>query len=197
MMMNEIDDEAISPDDDGASNGWAGPSRSHLRREALAVFELAERLVEQNDAQLERLPLDDELRALVRESQRITQQIARKRQLQYLAKILRREEDETLEAIRHAIENSKADSRRDTAALHRIEAWRDRLIDEGDAALAELMTAHPTADRQHLRQLSRNAKDERLHHKPLHAYRDLFRALREMMDEVQGTGNGERGTEGS
>jgi ribosome-associated protein len=194
MMMSEIDDETISPDDGGASNGWAGPSRSHQRREALAVFELAERLVEQNDAQLARLPLDDELRALVKESQRITQQIARKRQTQYLAKILRREDDETLEAIRHAIENSKADSRRDTAALHRIETWRDRLIDEGDAALAELLTAHPTADRQHLRQLARNAKDERLQHKPLHAYRDLFRALRELIDG-QGTENGERGTE--
>ncbi|HEV2607206.1 MAG TPA: ribosome biogenesis factor YjgA [Xanthomonadaceae bacterium] len=181
--MSETDDDAISPDEGGASNGWAGPSRSQLRREALAVFELAERLVEQNEAQLERLPLDDDLRALVRESQRITQQIAHKRQLQYLAKILRREDDATLETIRHAIENSKADSRRDTAALHRVEAWRDRLLDEGDAALAELLTAHPTADRQHLRQLARNAKDERLHHKPLHAYRDLFRALRELLEE--------------
>ena len=182
--MSESDDEAIDPDDDGASNGWAGPSRSQLRREALEVFELAERLVEQSEAQLARVPLDDELRALVRESQRITQQIARKRQLQYLAKILRREDDETLDAIRDALENSKADSRRDTAALHRVEAWRDRLIDEGDAALAELLTAHPTADRQHLRQLARNAKDERLHNKPPHAQRELFRALRELLGEA-------------
>jgi ribosome-associated protein len=178
MMMIDTDDDPIDPDD-----FWAGPSRSQRRREALEVFELAERLVEQNEAQLERLPLDGELRTLVRESQRITQQIARKRQIQYLAKILRREDDATLDALRHALEHAKADSRRDTAALHRIEAWRERLIDEGDAALAELMTAHPTADRQHLRQLARNAKDERLHHKPLHAYRDLFRALREVIEE--------------
>jgi ribosome-associated protein len=185
MMMSDTDDDAVDPDD-----FWAGPSRSQRRREALEVFELAERLVEQNEAQLERLPLDGELRTLVRESQRITQQIARKRQIQYLAKILRREDDATLDTIRHALEHAKADSRRDTAALHRIEVWRDRLIDEGDAALAELMTAHPTADRQHLRQLARNAKDERLHHKPLHAYRDLFRALRDVIDEPR-LGNGE------
>jgi ribosome-associated protein len=185
MMMSDTDDDDVDPDD-----FWAGPSRSQRRREALEVFELAERLVEQNEAQLERLPLDGELRMLVRESQRITQQIARKRQIQYLAKILRREDDATLDTIRHALEHAKADSRRDTAALHRIEVWRDRLIDEGDAALAELMTAHPTADRQHLRQLARNAKDERLHHKPLHAYRDLFRALRDVIDEPR-LGNGE------
>jgi len=194
MMVGESDDAAIDPDDSGASNGWAGPSRSQRRREALEVFELAERLVEQNEAQLMRLPLDDELRALVRESQRITQQIARKRQVQYLAKILRREDDATLETIRHTLEHAKSDSRRDTAALHRIEVWRDRLIDEGDAALAELLTAHPTADRQHLRQLARNAKDERLHHKPLHTYRDLFRALRELIEEP-GMENGESGME--
>ena len=178
MMMSETDDTAFDPDE-----YWAGPSRSQLRREALGVFELAERLVEQSEAQLARVPLDDALRSLVQESQRITQQIARKRQVQYLAKILRREDDETLETIRQSLEHAKSDSRRDTAALHRIEAWRDRLIDEGDAALAELLTAHPTADRQHLRQLARNAKDERLHHKPLHAYRDLFRALRELVEE--------------
>ena len=178
--MSETDHDAISPDD-----YWAGPSRSQMRREALEVFELAEHLIEQNDAQLARLPLDDDLRKLVRDSQRITQQIARKRQTQYLAKILRREDDETLHAIRDALDNSKADSRRDTAALHRIEVWRDRLIDEGDAALAELLTIHPTANRQHLRQLARNAKDERLHHKPLHAYRDLFRALRELMEDAE------------
>ena len=190
MMMSETDDTAFDPDE-----YWAGPSRSQRRREALGVFELAERLVEQSEAQLARVPLDDALRTLVQESQRITQQIARKRQVQYLAKILRREDDETLDTIRQSLEHAKSDSRRDTAALHRIEAWRDRLIDEGDAALAELLTAHPTADRQHLRQLARNAKDERLHHKPLHAYRDLFRALRELVDETQGTENGEPGTE--
>lgn len=189
MMMSETDDTAFDPDE-----YWAGPSRSQLRREALGVFELAERLVEQSEAQLARVPLDDALRTLVQESQRITQQIARKRQVQYLAKILRREDDETLETIRHALEHAKSDSRRDTAALHRIEAWRDRLIDEGDAALAELLTAHPTADRQHLRQLARNAKDERLHHKPLHAYRDLFRALRELIEE-SGLETGDSGLE--
>jgi len=183
----------IDHDDDGeeAGDGWDGPSRSQLRREALAVFELAERLMEQNDAELVRLPLDDELRELVRESQRISQQIARKRQTQFLAKNLRREDDAVLDAIRHALDHAKADSRRDTAVLHRIEAWRDRLIDEGDAALAELVASHPAADRQHLRQLARNAHAERLGNKPPHAFRELFRALRELLEEPAGMGNGE------
>ena len=173
-----------------AEDGRGGPSRSQLRREALAVFELAERLMEQNESELARLPMEEELRDLVRESQRITQQIARKRQTQFLAKHLRRLDDAGLDAIRQGIEHAKADSRRDTAALHRIESWRDRLVDDGDTALAEFLTAYPHADRQHLRQLARNAHAERLQNKPPHAYRELFRALRELIDD-HGTGEQE------
>lgn len=179
--MTTIDDET---DDALDGDGWDGPSRSQRRRDALAVLELAQRLMEAGDAQLARLPMDDDLRALVRESRRINQQIARKRQTQFLAKNLRRADDETLEAIRAALDHAKADSRRDTAALHRVETWRERLIADGDTALAELLAAHPQADRQHLRQLARNAQAERLHNKPPHAQRELFRTLRDLLDET-------------
>lgn len=178
--------------DSDANDTDEGPSRSQRRRDALDVLALASRLVEQNEADLTRLPLSDDLRVIVRESQRITQQIARKRQLAFLAKNLRREDTDLLETLRHALEHGKADARRETAALHRVEAWRERLIDEGDSALAELISAHPGTDRQHLRQLARNAKDERLHNKPLHAYRELFRELRELLDE-SGLGIGDVG----
>ncbi len=158
------------------------PSRSQRRREALDVRALAVRLVAQNEGELARLPLSDDQRALVRETQRITQQIAHKRQLQFLAKHLRRETPEALDALRQLLEHDKLDARRETAALHRVEAWRERLLTDGDTALAELIDTHPTIDRQQLRQLIRNARDERQRDKPLHAYRELFRALREVLD---------------
>jgi ribosome-associated protein len=159
-----------------------GPSRGDLRREALAVLELAERLVKQPHARLLQLPLGEDLLAIVVEAQRITAQIAHKRQVGFLAKKLRREDDDFLDAIRTVLDHDKADSRRESAALHRIEALRDRLIDEGDAVLTEILAEHPHADRQHLRQLARNAKEEKLRNKPPHAYRELFRALRELMN---------------
>lgn len=168
---------------DEDSGEFLGPSRGEQRREALAVLELASKLVEQNDARLAQLPLSDDLRALVLESKRITAQIARKRQVQFLAKNLRREDDETLDAIRAALEHDKAVTRQETAALHRVEAWRERLVRDGDAALAELLNDYPQADRQHLRQLARNAREEHLHNKPPHASRELFRSLRELMGE--------------
>ena len=166
---------------DEDSGEYLGPSRGDLRREALGVLELAHRLVEQPAARLLQLPLGDELVALAVAAQRITAQIARKRQVGFLAKKLRRENDETLDAIRAAMQHDKADSRRENAALHRIEALRDLLIADGDTALSELLVEYPQADRQHLRQLARNAREEKLRNKPPHAYRELFRELRELM----------------
>ena len=166
---------------DEDSGEYFGPSRGDLRREALAVLELAHRLVEQPAARLLQLPLSDDLVAIAVAAQQITAQIARKRQIGYLAKKLRRETDETLEAVRAAMQHDKADSRRENAALHRIEAMRDHLVAGGDEALGELLAEFPMADRQHLRQLSRNAREEKLRNKPPHAYRELFRELRELM----------------
>ena len=65
--------------------------------------------------------------------------------------------------------------------MHRVEAWRDRLLEGGDEALAELLDLHPDADRQRLRQLVRNAQDEKKRGKPPRAFRELFRELRGVM----------------
>jgi ribosome-associated protein len=79
------------------------------------------------------------------------------------------------------MEHDKADSRRENAALHRLEALRDQLVADGDNALNDLLVEYPHADRQHLRQLARNAREEKLHNKPPHAYRELFRELRDLL----------------
>jgi ribosome-associated protein len=99
---------------------------------------------------------------------------------------MRREDDATLDAIRDAMDAGGEAARRETAQLHRVETWRDRLIADGDAALSELLAAHPDADRQHLRQLARNAIEERNRNKPPHAFRELFRELRELLGDERG-----------
>jgi ribosome-associated protein len=96
---------------------------------------------------------------------------------------MRREDDETLEAIRDALDSSGESARLETAMLHRAEAWRERLMADGDIALTELLDEYPHADRQHLRQLARNAHEEKLRNKPPHAFRELFRELRELLKE--------------
>ena len=157
-----------------------GPSRSQLRREALDVLKLAGTLAELTDAQLATLPLSDDLVDEVKRTRAVNQQIARKRQTQFLAKQMRRLDYDEIEAIRAGLEHDKTQARRDTAALHKIEQWRDRLIAQGDDALNALLVEYPQADRQRLRQLARQAKAEREQNKALHAFRELFRELREL-----------------
>lgn len=157
---------------------YLGPSRSQQRRDALAVLELAEKLVELGDRALAAVPMPDALHELVRESRRITAQIARKRQLQFLAKAMRKEDEEVITGIRTALEKDRDQSRRETAELHRLEAWRERLLNEGDEAFTALMDEYPHADRQALRQLIRNARSEREKQRPPHAFRELFRELK-------------------
>jgi len=166
---------------------YLGPSRSEQRRAALDVLALGQQLVGLSAAQLAKLPIPDDLLPHIAEARRITSHVAHKRQLAFLAKQMRREDDATLDAIRDALDAGGEAARRETAQLHRVEAWRERLIADGDAALSELLAEHPQADRQHLRQLVRNAIDERNRNKPPHAFRELFRELRELIDEPDGT----------
>ncbi|WP_149193872.1 ribosome biogenesis factor YjgA [Luteimonas suaedae] len=166
---------------DEDSGEYLGPSRSQQRRDALEVLALGERLVALSPAQLQQLPIPDALLPHILDAQRIGSHIARKRQLAFLAKQMRREDDDTLHAIRDALDAGGEAARQETALLHRAETWRERLLDEGDTALAELLSEHPSADRQHLRQLVRNALEERRRDKPPRAYRELFRLLREML----------------
>ena len=169
---------------DPETGEFYSPSRTQQRIEALEIRGLAEKLVALPAAQLARLPIPEELMPHIVETQRITSHIAHKRQLQFLAKQMRREEDEVLEAIRDAMDEGGEAARRETALLHQAEKWRDRLLAYGDDALAALLEEFPTADRQKLRQLVRNATDERAKNKPPRAFRDLFREVRELLSST-------------
>lgn len=151
-------------------------SKSQLKRESHALQSLGETLVELPAPQLAQIPMPEELADAVALARKITARGGRKRQLQYIGKIMRRIE---AEPIQQAVDNLAASSARETARLHRLEGWRDRLLEEGDGALGELLDEYPTMDRQHLRQLVRNAQKERVQQKPPKFARELFRYLRE------------------
>lgn len=164
-----------------AAAQYDGPSRSMQRREALDVLALGKQLSELTDSQLARLPLDEEIREQIAECKRITQHIAHKRQLQFLAKHLR---ERDLEPLRAAL-YQEIDARRRGSALHKyLEHWRDKLIAEGDEALGEYLGLHPTSDRQALRQALQKARktDDPKH--LVHA-RALFRLLRDAQGQPQ------------
>lgn len=172
---------------------FLSPSRSEQRRAALDVLALGERLAALTPTQLAKLPVPEALLPHIAETRRITAHVARKRQVAFLAKQMRREDDEVLDAIRDALDAGGEAARRETALMHRAEAWRERLLAEGDEALTEFLAAHPASDRQRLRQLVRSTLEERARNKPPRAFRELFREVRELIEQrEQGTGNGEQ-----
>ena len=152
-------------------------SKSQRKREAEAWFRLGRQLAALPGAELRRIVHDPELLEAITTAQSIASNVARKRQLGFVARVLRLGDGE---AIRAALAERQSEARRETAGFHRVERWRDGLIEHGDAWLTALLLARPDADRQSLRQLQRNAVSEAARGKPPAAARKLFRRLREL-----------------
>ncbi len=163
-----------------------GPSRTQQRREALAVLALATQLVAMQPSRLAKLELPDDVREEITRTRNITAHIAHKRQLAFLAKVMRRYEDEVFASVRAELGENREKQRQENAAMHRLEAMRDRLINEEEAALSELINEHPQVDRQHLRSLVRKARLEKeTPNKPPRAYREIFQLLKDLAGNKQ------------
>lgn len=162
-----------------------GPTRTQQRRDALAVLELAGQLVELPPTRLAKLELPDDVRDEIANVRRISSHIARKRQLAFLAKLMRRHDSAAFDAVRAALGENRDRQRQETAAMHRLEALREQLLGEdGDTAISGLIERHPGVDRQHLRALIRQARIEQAApNKPPRAFRELFQLLKSLQDD--------------
>ncbi len=161
--MNDIPD----PHDKTLSKTKRKEASQALQQLGLALSKLP------NEAR-HALPLDNYLRAELERLRKITSHVARKRQMLFVGKLLRREDPEPLFA---ALERHTQQGREQVARQHRAEHWRDHLLNQGDAALTTLVEADPQADRQAIRQLLRQARLETEREKPPVAARKLFRVL--------------------
>ncbi len=154
-------------------------SKSQLKRESHALQALGEELVALPSAKLAKIPMPEELAEAVSLARKIKARGGRKRQLQYIGKIMRNIDADPIEQALNDLKNAAG---KEAAKFHRLEQWRDRLIEEGDAVIGELLETYPGADRQHLRQLIRNAQREAANNKPPKSAREIFRYLRELAE---------------
>lgn len=154
------------------------PSKTQLKKRMLALQDLGAELVALGEEQLTAMALPDNLHDAVVEAKRITRFEARRRQLQYIGKLMR-----TIDPgpIRKRLDAWRASSREHAAWLRHVERWRERLLGD-EAALAEFVSAYPHADARQLRALVRNAQHEGVVNKPPKSYRALFRLLRETIE---------------
>ncbi|HSN17297.1 MAG TPA: ribosome biogenesis factor YjgA [Gammaproteobacteria bacterium] len=154
------------------------PNKSQLKREMQELQDLGEELVKLPPDKLAELALPEKLADAIALARRISSHGAQKRQRQYIGGLLSRLED--VQAIRDYLERIRGADRVSKARFQENERWRERLINEGDAALAEFLERHPEADRQHLRRLIRDAAAEAAGGRPPRHYRELFRYLQSL-----------------
>jgi len=157
------------------------PSKTQRKRVMHELQELGERLIALNPDQLAAVALPENLHDAVEQARRITRHEARRRQLQYIGRLMRAVDPEP---IREKLKIWDGVSTEETARVHRIERWREALVEDA-TAFGALARAHPGIDTQRVRALVRNAREERNAGRPPRAYRELFRALRDIIPDPQ------------
>jgi len=149
-------------------------SKTKRKQEMHALQALGVALVELPESQLGTLALENKLHEAVLAAKRIKSHEAKRRQMQYIGRLMREVDPEPIRARLAAVEGRSSQA---AAAHRRLEAWRERLLAD-DAALTHFASEHPRADLQEIRSLIRSARKEQKEGKPPRAYRELFRVLK-------------------
>jgi ribosome-associated protein len=167
--------ESAAPEVD--ENGYDRPSKSQLKREMHELQELGAALVALPKDALKRMPMPEKLDDAVREARRITDHEGKRRQMQFVGRVMRSLLDEETAALRTALDTYNGVNKAETAKLHWIERIREKLLAD-DAALTDFIRQHPNADPQEGRTLIRNARKEAQQSKPPRYFRELFQWIK-------------------
>jgi len=155
-------------------------SRSQLKREAQALYDLGVELTKLPESILIRIPMNESLRQAVDATSNIHSNSARKRHLLFIGKLMRQG---GAEEIRAELDRINKEKTRQTKQLHLVEEWRDRLLKQEKGTESQFFDKYPHADRQTIRQLIRNADKEMKNKKPPASSRKLFKIIREVLSE--------------
>ena len=178
--------------------GTDSASKTDLKRESAERQDLGEAMLGLRADLTQRLldqgHVDDALLQALAETRRITNFEGRRRQVQYVGKLMRKLDEDDIEAIRTAITEQHQGSARETKALHLAEHWRERLV-AGDEAVSEWLNAYPDTDSQQLRALVRQARkdgqptatevSQGLAPRHGRAYRELFQMIRAQLNRPE------------
>lgn len=152
------------------------PSKSQRKRDMDALQDIGEELTQLNQQQLDSIELPESLRDAVLAARAMKRNEARRRQMQYVGKLMRQVDPLP---IRAKLDGFLSVSAEQTARLHHIERWRERLLSDPQS-VSEFIAAYPGVDTQQLRTLIRNTEQERARGKPPKNFRALFQMIREV-----------------
>lgn len=152
------------------------PSKTRRKKEMNALQDLGVSLLELKNAELAKLGLPEKLMDAIREARRLTAHGARRRQMQYIGKLMR---EIDAEPIRAKLEEKGREHLIDAHLHQEAEDWRTRLLTEADA-LAAATQRFPEAE--DLADLVTEARKEKTQGGPPHRQRALYRRLRQLVD---------------
>lgn len=153
------------------------PSKTQRKKDMLALQKLGETLIGLSATQLAKIPLPATLLEAIHFARTMKSHGAKRRQLQYIGKLMR---DIDAEPIQKALKKMQMSHQEIMSQFHQIEAWRDQLIAEGDTALQKFLAIYPEADRKNLRLLIGKAKHQLTLNKKIGA--ELFNYLQHIMN---------------
>lgn len=155
------------------------PSKTQRKKDMHALQRMGEELVELDPKKLAELALPEILNDAIVLARSLQKHGARRRQLQYIGRLMR---EIDAQPIQQMLTMWDQPSVQQTARLHQLERWRERLLSD-EQALTEFAQQYPHADLQRLRSLIRNAIKEKDAEKPPKSFRLLFQALQSVVPE--------------
>ena len=155
------------------------PNKTRIKKDMAVLFALSQELADLPPTQLKALELPDILHKSLTEASGMPHKSARKRLLKFITGQLNKID---IDPYLERLARMKSQSAHAVREHHIAERWRARLINDGNAALTELLNDHPHADRQQLRQLIRNAQKETELAKPPKSSRLLYRYLKVLLN---------------
>jgi ribosome-associated protein len=156
-----------------------GPSKSEIKRKMLARQDLAKTLSELSNDAIKSLPVDENLREKLLETEKIKTFGAIKRHTLYLGKLMRAYDDDEIAAIHERLDALQGVNKAEIAKMHFLERLRDELLAQ-DTRLTQFIAEHPGIDVQELRTLIRNARREKDLNKPPKSFREIFQLLKSL-----------------
>ena len=176
--------------------GTDEPSRTELKRESDELQKLGESLLTLRADLMAKVDLPEKLVEAVAEAKRITNFEGKRRQMQFIGKLMRKLDEDAVEGVRAALLEQSQGSAQETLQLHLAEQWRDRLIKDDDAC-GEWLQSFPSTDSQQLRALIRQARKDApavsaatvsqgIAPRQSRAYREIFQLVRAEMGHAEG-----------
>ncbi|MCH8180148.1 MAG: DUF615 domain-containing protein [Proteobacteria bacterium] len=182
---DDADDEFDGDFQDDASEalgGYSRPSKSALKRESHELQTLGKQLLEMPDSRLDDIPMPERLRDALADYKKTKSFEGRRRQLQFIGKVMR---EVDAEPLREAVAEFQLGHARNALALHQAERWRAELLSDDKDALTRWAEAFPGTDLQQLRALVRSARKDAAEvpeKRSGRAFRELFQHIRQAMD---------------